>query len=246
MQFAGLSDPGKEHSAKKLEKLHGVRPGRGKGRNNTTYQVFPSRTKENVRAYDSAASGVKGTAVYVPDQYGSHISDKGISRGVATLPSVPLSTKPAEGHFVVNITNNGAPTVFNSVADSAHSLHLQDLWVCGWQVTADLQDPDTAALPAGPLVLEVKGDTIHTYSHVFSNIGGLGSRVYLPWNLNGAEAYTSMNDHSEPILIYRWKHGDGTLKNVSVQLRAPSAAATPLTFTNAFVTFAYTVGSWSK
>jgi hypothetical protein len=244
MQFAFGSDPGKAHSAKTLEKLHARKPGKDRGA--TQYQVHRARTRDQVRAYDSAASGAKGTAVFVPDQYGSHVSDKGISRGVSTLPVVPLSRKPAEGHFVVNINNNAAPTLFNSVADSAHSLHLQDLWVCGWQVTADLQDPATGALPAGPLVLEVRGDTIHSYSHVFSNIGGLGSRVYLPWNLNGADAYTSMNDHSEPILIYRWKHGDGTLKNVSVQLRAPTAAATPLTFTNAFVTFAYTVSSWAK
>jgi hypothetical protein len=238
-------DPAKQHKAKTLEKLHARFPGKDRG--GTTYQVHKSKTSfPRTLAYESGSSGAKGTAVFVPDQYGSNVSDKGITRGVSTLPTVALSKEPGEGQFVVNINTNSAPTVFNAVADSAHSLHLQDLWVTNWQVTADLADPDTAALPAGPLVLDVRGDTIHSFPHVFSNIGGLGSRVYLPWNLDSAESYTSPNGHTKPILIYRWKHGDGTLKDVRVQLRAPSAAATPLTFTNAFITFAYTVSSWAK
>lgn len=207
-------------------------------------QVHPSRTRDRVRTYDSAASGAKGTAIHVRDEYGSIIGDKGILRTVGTLPTPPLAPELPRGHFVMNITTNASPTIFNATADSAHSLHLESLWVVNWQVTADIADPDLAAPPVGPLVLEVKGDTIQTFNHVFSNIRGLGNRVYLPWNRNGADLYTSMNDHSEPILIYRWKHGDGTLKDVRIQLQ--SVAGTPLTFTNAFITFAYTVSSWAK
>jgi len=215
-----------------------------------SYQVHPSRTKDQVRAYDSSGSGAKGTAVFFPDQYGSYISDKGIQRRVDALPITPLERGLPKGQFVVNIpvqvAGSQTPTLFNAVGDSAHSLHIESLWVTGWQVTVDLLDPATAALPAGPLCLEVKGDRINSYSHVFSNVHGLGHCVYLPWNLNAADAYTTTNDNFEPILIQRWKHGDGTLKDVSVQLRAPTAAKTPLTFTNAFITFTCTVSSWAK
>lgn len=238
-------DPAKDKAqrAKTLEKLHARFPGKEKG--GFAYQVHPSRKGEKVRTYDSAGSGAKGAAVFVPDEYGSFVSDKGITRGVSTLTPTPLDKTLPRGHFVVNIATNSAPTTFNAVADSAHSLHLQDLWVTNWQLTSDLQDPATSATPAGPIVLDVKGDTINAFSHVFTNLGGYGNRVYLPWNLNSAESYTSCNGHTDPILVQRWKHGDGTLKDVRVQLMNP-AGLRPLTFTNAFITFAYTVSSWAK
>ena len=178
------ADPAKdrEQRAKRLEKLHAKFPNQAKKsstKGGFVYQVHPSRADGRTRAYDSAASGAKGTAVSVPDQYGSFINDKGITRGVSTLPATPLSQELPEGQFVVNITANASPTLFNAVADSAHSLHLQDLWVTNWQVSSDLQDPDIASTPLGPLVLEVKGDTISAFTHVFSNIGPYGYRVYL-------------------------------------------------------------------
>ena len=185
----------------------------------------------------------------MPDQYGSHISDRGISRRVDALPFTPLSRELPEGHFVINIPTQlvtQTRTVFNAVADTAHSVHLQDLWIVSWQVTVDLSDPVLAGLPPGPLVLDIRGEKIHSMDHVFSNVAGRGHRVYLPWNRNAADAYTNMNDHSSPILVQRWKHGDGTLKDVSVQLQSPTAALTPLTFTNAVLIFKYTVSAWAQ